>query len=75
MKTAWERYDVGDIVSARQIATRVLQNTQAPAQDAEQAKDLLKRTRLPTEVYLIGAGALLTLVLLWLLAVHRGALS
>jgi hypothetical protein len=72
MKTAWDCYDAGDVATARRIAREVLQ-TPANTQEAEQAKELLARTRLPRQVFVIALGALAVLVFLWLLALHRGA--
>jgi hypothetical protein len=74
MQAAWERYDAGDVVQARRLAHDVLKKPETPA-DTEQAQDLLSRTRLPRQVFVIAIGAFLLLILLWFLAVHRGALA
>ena len=75
MKGAWERYDAGDIVSARKLALAVMKSPEATPKDRQDAGDLLTRTKLPREVYLIGLGAFLTLLALWFLAVHRGSFT
>jgi hypothetical protein len=73
MNAAWERFDAGDIASARRLARELLGAATAPSpHDAQEAKDLLERTRLPRQVLVIGAVALVLLVLLWLLASARG---
>ena len=74
MKPAWERYDAGDIVTARKLAREVAQAPQTPL-DASEANDLLNRTRIPPRALAIAAGALAVLIFLWLLAAHRGALT
>ncbi len=74
MKTAWDCYDAGDIVSARRLARAVLRAPVHPA-DADQARDLLKRTGLPRQVYGIALVAVGLLAFLWLLAMHRGAVA
>src|SRR5262249_13953221 len=72
MKTAWDCYDAGDVTTARRLAHEVLRAPQGQ-KEAEEAKELLARTRLPRQVFVIVVCALALLVFLWFLALHRGA--
>jgi hypothetical protein len=68
---AWRLYDAGDVASARAEATRALAKPGSP-QEAEQARDLLRRTAIPKLGIgmAIAAGALVGLMVL--LALVRG---
>lgn len=46
LKNAWKLYSAGDVVAARREASAVLADSPNPT-DAEQAKDLIERTRVP----------------------------
>jgi len=46
LKNAWKLYNAGDVVAARREANTVLADSPNPT-DAEQAKDLIDRTRVP----------------------------
>jgi hypothetical protein len=46
LKNAWKLYNAGDVVAARREANGVLADSPIPA-DAEQAKELIERTRVP----------------------------
>lgn len=74
MKTAWDCYDAGDVVSARRIAREVLRAPPHPS-DADAARELLRRLGLPRQVYVIAAVALGLLAFLWLLAAARGGIA
>jgi hypothetical protein len=46
LKNAWRLYNAGDVVAARREAKVVLADSPHPT-DAEQAKELIERTRVP----------------------------
>jgi hypothetical protein len=46
VKDAWKLYNAGDVVAARREARAVLADSPSAA-DAEQAKELIERTRVP----------------------------
>jgi hypothetical protein len=70
MKRAWQLYEEGDKVRAREEARAVLAQPPSPL-DAEQARELLQRTAPPHLVYLLAAAALALVLALVLLAVTR----
>ena len=70
MQEAWKRFDGGDKLTARREAQAILAN--APTEDeAQQARELLERLKLPRVALGLGAMAAVFILLLILLAVLR----
>jgi hypothetical protein len=64
VKNAWKLYHAGDMVGARREATAVLADSPT-ASDAEQAKELIERTRVPRFAWYLAAlaaAAILTMI-------------
>jgi hypothetical protein len=70
MKVALKRLDEGDVVTARREAHALLTAPEAPA-DADEAKALLDRLKIPKEIFLFAALAATVLTLLVILAIVR----
>ena len=65
MKEGWRLYNSGDMVAARREATRILADSPSPA-DAEQAKDLIERTKVPRFAWylaLVAAALIVTMII------------
>ena len=54
MKTAWKLYTAGDMVAARREASAVLADSPS-ALDAQQAKELIERTKPPPFAWYLAA--------------------
>ncbi len=64
MKEPWRLYNAGDVVSARREARELLADSPSDA-DAEQARDLIDRTKIPRFAWylaLVAAALILTMI-------------
>lgn len=65
IKSAWRLYNAGDVVAARREAKAILVETPSAA-DAQQADELIERTRVPRFAWWVAAfaaGLILTMIL------------
>lgn len=67
LKEAWQRYEAGDVVMARRAATRALGGA-----DESEARELIRRTRVPHDAYRYVAGAAALVLGMLLFAILRG---
>lgn len=70
MQQAWKLFDAGDKVAARREAQAIL-STNPPEADAQQARELLERLRMPRIAVILGGLAAVVIVVLIVLAVLR----
>ncbi len=70
MQGAWRHFESGDTVLARREAKKILASPPTEA-DAEQAKDLLSRTRIPPLAFIIAGVVFFLASMLVLIARSR----
>ena len=70
MQGAWRSFDNGDTVAARREAKKVLASPTSEA-DAEQARELLARTRVPGLAFIIAGVVVFLASMLVLIALTR----
>lgn len=71
MKEAWKLFNSGDVVAARREARKLLADSPSTV-DAEQAKDLIERTKVPRFAwYLAIAAAALILAMVMVGVAHH----